>query len=485
MTRILLAALGLCAFTACGGKSGTMTLKIVTSPGDDPFSDAAQVRFTLGDTAHVSTVPVSMGHFNFKISGKPLNKTAPILVDALDGSGNVVAHGQSPAVIFQPVDQGPIAIWVGRPGRVAAAAAALTVPVTQPDGSSLNQPLPRTEMASTAILGLGALFAGGRDANGAPMVNTAVYDIYTHGVIPTANLPKAVAGAVAGPVTSVHAVVFGGATMGGFGMPGAPDAALNLFDPTVGIGVWAPLRADPIGARAYADATVLSSGSILVSGGFDGNGAPLSSAGLINPDGTIKLTQLASPMAAARAGHAVAPAKFSDGGEGAILFGGLPAGSTGAPVAERLVGQAFSAYDVGAQANRSGATATRMPTGDVLVLGGKTAAGAQSSGLVITPNAPSATVTPLPGALSVAREGHTATLTGNDLVVCGGADASGALQASCDVFDAMTYARKSTVPLAAARRGHSAQLLETGIVLIAGGIGSDGAPLASIEIYTP
>jgi hypothetical protein len=108
-----------------------------------------------------------------------------------------------------------------------------------------------------------------------------------------------------------------------------------------------------------------------------------------------------------------------------------------------------------------------------------------ASGLVITPTVPAATVTPLPMALSVAREGHTATLTGNDLVVCGGADATGMALASCDVLDAMTYGRKSTVPLAVPRRGHTAEAMETGVVVIAGGVGSDGAPLASMEIYTP
>jgi hypothetical protein len=76
-------------------------------------------------------------------------------------------------------------------------------------------------------------------------------------------------------------------------------------------------------------------------------------------------------------------------------------------------------------------------------------------------------------------------LTGNDLVVCGGADATGMAQASCDILDATTYGRKSTVPLAVARRGHTSETMETGVVVIAGGVGSDGAPLASIEIYTP
>jgi hypothetical protein len=189
-------------------------------------------------------------------------------------------------------------------------------------------------------------------------------------------------------------------------------------------------------------------------------------------------------MVAPRVFHAAAAAKFPDG-DGAVLFGGLPTGTTGAPVAERLLGQAFITYDVGAQENRLYATATAMPNGDVLVLGGKTATGAVASGLVITPTSPAPTVTPLPNALSVARANHTASLTGGDLVVCGGVDAAGVTQGTCDVLDSMTYARKSTIMLATPRSGQSSETMETGLVVVAGGFGPDGAPLQSIEIYTP
>jgi hypothetical protein len=53
------------------------------------------------------------------------------------------------------------------------------------------------------------------------------------------------------------------------------------------------------------------------------------------------------------------------------------------------------------------------------------------------------------------------------------------------VLDATSYALKRTLPLAAGRTGHSAAPLETGPVVIAGGRDQSGAPLASIEIYTP
>jgi hypothetical protein len=58
-------------------------------------------------------------------------------------------------------------------------------------------------------------------------------------------------------------------------------------------------------------------------------------------------------------------------------------------------------------------------------------------------------------------------------------------QASCDVLDATTYTVKRSFMLAAARKGHAAVVLDNGLIVLAGGLGSDGNPLASIEIYTP
>ncbi len=466
-----LALLSLLSVIGCGGQTGTLTLNIVTSPADDPFADAVNVRVTVGDSVTVKTMPVNMGHFNFNFSQKPSTDAMPVLVEALDMANNVVAYGKTPSISLTAVDQGPYAVWVGRPGRAAPAAAGL-MPA-------------KTEFAAVAINGLGILYAGGRDKDGNTLQTTEVYDVFTHGIIETAPMNSVRAGAVGTAVAGIRAVVFGGATQMGLATPGAPLNSVELFDPTVGTGLWAPLAGDVTDARSAANVTALPSGAALVSGGNDGNGSPLASAALISTDTSPRLTAVSGPMVAARLGHATGPAKFPDG-DGAILFGGLPTGST-LPVAERLVGQSFTAYDMGdlgMQPNRLLATATALADGRVLILGGKDASGPLASGFIITPNLP-ATVTPVPNALSVPREGHTATRVGNDILVCGGGTTGGALDDSCDLIDGTSVAIKETIKLGAGRRDHTATVLEIGLVLIAGGTGPDGSPSGAIEIYTP
>ena len=484
MNRILIASLFLVSLAACGGKTGTLSLDIVVSPTDDPFADAASVRFTIGSSAYVDTETVSAGHFNLNVKQKPESTNGPVLVEALDAGGNVIAHGVSPVLTLSAMDQGPIAIWVGRPGKVATTSAAISVLTTLADGTQAATPSPRTDMAATTVTGLGVLFCGGRDVNGNALPTTAVYDVFTQAIINTSDMETARAGGLAAASTSVQAWAYGGAQSVGIGTPGTPQSTIELFDPTTGLGVWAPLPTDAFTARSFPNGAVLASGDTLITGGVDGNGMPLNTGGLVNPSGAIRLTAIATPMAAARSGHAVAAAHFSDG-DGAILFGGLPVGST-LPVAERLLGQTFAAYSLGTTTpNLVNATATTMPNGDVLILGGQLDDGTvTSSGIVITPGVSPPTVKVQANMLSAARAGHSATLSGSDLVVCGGADGTGTLQGSCDIIDTSSYAIKATVPLATPRRNHVSQLLETGDIVLAGGLGSDGKPTAAIELFT-
>jgi hypothetical protein len=414
-------ALALLLAAACGGKKGTVEIDIVVSPLDDPFTFAAQARFTIGD--QMQSVPVTNGHFSFSIDLDPPKDAEPIIVEALDSAGNVIGHGQTPALALQPIDQGPFSVWVGRPGTVAAARAALAAG--------------RTEIAAFGATGLGVMFAGGRDATGAALANTAVYDVYTHAIIQSEDgslkpmtTPRAGAAATA---SSPRGIVYGGAQSTGIGTAGGALASGELFDPSGG-GLWSAVPASAATDAAYApQTTILGSGSALVSGGLSATGDAITSALLISTSGTITLTPL-SPMVAKRYRHASGAARFPDG-DGALLIGGLADGDPGPPV-ERLIGQAFTTFTANGVENRWDATATAL-SGGVLLVGG-TIPGASgrvaTTSVVFIPTETTGDPQRYDTLLPTPRAQHTATLVGDDLLLCGGVDATGAPIASCELI---------------------------------------------------
>ena len=94
--------------------------------------------------------------------------------------------------------------------------------------------------------------------------------------------------------------------------------------------------------------------------------------------------------------------------------------------------------------------------------------------------------------MHVARNGQTATLLpdGSVLVVGGYNDTTGTGSANDSLSSAELYSLRTrtwtlTGHLRTARSFHTATLLRSGQVLVAGGYGPTGAPLASAEIYTP
>jgi hypothetical protein len=86
--------------------------------------------------------------------------------------------------------------------------------------------------------------------------------------------------------------------------------------------------------------------------------------------------------------------------------------------------------------------------------------------------------------MRVAREGHTATLTTEGLIlVIGGANDTGTL-ASVELFDPATGLFGDVGQLKTGRVDHTATLLPDGRVLVAGGLGRNSLPVDSIEILT-
>jgi|GEM_PF-4473139 len=474
MNRLFLSLSLAAGLMACGGKHGTLKLEIITTPAENPFLNASTVRVTIGDTGTVQTAPINAtGGFSLDLSPKPdANKSEVVLVEALDAQGQVVAYGNSPILSLQPQDNGPIGVWVARPNSIVSAATSLPKDYVRYTGvSAVNVP------------NLGVVYAGGFDGTAATTATAVYYLLNPASTIVGAAMNHARGNANLISTSGTRAVIFGGAAASD---GSAPTASPEIFDPSEASGLWAALTGDVVDARSLATQVTLGSGAVLISGGLDSNKARLRTAALINTDASPRVTALSSVMFTPRVGHCGAAARFPDG-DGAILFGGLPAGSSD-PVAERLIGgQVFAQYigtDLATEPSRDGATCTSLSDGSVLVLGGADSTGALDSGLVISPGTVP-TVRRIPAAMTTARVGHTATLVKNQILVCGGADKAGVIQKSCDLLDAASGAILSTLQLGYARRDHSAVLIDTGVVVIAGGLIEGGNPTTSIEIYTP
>jgi hypothetical protein len=203
----------------------------------------------------------------------------------------------------------------------------------------------------------------------------------------------------------------------------------ELYDPSTG--AWTATRG-MVTPRFHHIATLLPDGRVLVTGGMDSEygGAVLASAELYHPDtGTWEPT---SPMSVARRNH----------------------------------------------------TATLLPDGTVLVIGGSDGAGALQS-TAETYDPASGTWSQV-DAMTVARAYHSATLLPDGRVlVAGGSDQDWAHSASSELFDPVTGRWATVSSMAQPRRQHSATLLPTGHVLVAGGFHEYTGIHTTAEAYDP
>ncbi len=136
-------------------------------------------------------------------------------------------------------------------------------------------------------------------------------------------------------------------------------------------------------------------------------------------------------------------------------------------------------------------TATLLPGGMVLVVGGQAGRGASATAELVDPTR--GVVARLP--LSRPRSGHTATLLlDGSVVVLGGRDEEGRARADGEIFEVPVSEERSyaielgafrrAAALATARADHSATLLPDGTILVVGGRNA-GGELSSAEVYDP
>jgi hypothetical protein len=121
----------------------------------------------------------------------------------------------------------------------------------------------------------------------------------------------------------------------------------------------------------------------------------------------------------------------------------------------------------------SGHTATSLPGGDVLLIGGEAR---DASGLVVSSNQivryrhQTGEFEVLPGTLTTGRVAHSATLlTDGSVLVVGGTDGSGNVLSACERIDPFTGASSAVPSLDTPRVLHTAVLLNDGRVYVACG----------------
>jgi hypothetical protein len=258
-----------------------------------------------------------------------------------------------------------------------------------------------------------------------------------------------------------------------------------------------PGRFTPTGSmqtgRGLHTATLLSNGKVLVAGGgvrwgirFCGGGDPTATAELYDP--VAGFTTTASSMTSPRYAHTATLLT-----NGAVLitggFGPPPPDceDLGQPVlgsAELFNSSAGFFQPTGNMAElREGHTATLLPNGRVLIAGGGDQVGRSSKTAELYD--PAAGIFASTGRMTTPRSGHSSTLLANGKVlIAGGVDTSNpdspTTTSAAETYDPTTGTFTVVGSMKSARAGHTATLLATGRVLIAG-----GSDLPTAEVYDP
>jgi hypothetical protein len=209
-------------------------------------------------------------------------------------------------------------------------------------------------------------------------------------------------------------------------------------------------------------------------------------------DVTTNTWSAASPMPTERV--AGQTATLLPGGK-LLVVGGVKSAGAGTAAAD-LFDPVGAAWTTVAPMNvmRSSHAATLLADGRVLVTGGSTVSSTAAKGYVNNTSAeiydPVANTWTLTPPMSAARSHHTATLMGDGKVlVVGGENVGYLVGSTAEIYDpvANSWAAPRVQPLSP-RSQHTATLLPSGLVLIAGGFDIvDGllTPLASAELYDP
>jgi subtilase family serine protease len=237
-------------------------------------------------------------------------------------------------------------------------------------------------------------------------------------------------------------------------------------------------------AREWHTATMLSNGKVLVAGGF---GPPYGYTGQTTAelyDPATGIWTLTGSMNYARGAHTATVLP-----NGKVLVVGGDSGSGEIGTAE-LYDPTSGTWSVTGSLGtaREYHTATLLPNGKVLVAGGC------NNGFITFASAelydPSTGTWAPTGSLNESRTLYTATLLSNGKVLAAAGftwalPGVGGTINTAELYDPSTGTWSATSPLGQARNGFTATLLLDGQVLAAGGGGDSYTPITSTELYDP
>ena len=244
----------------------------------------------------------------------------------------------------------------------------------------------------------------------------------------------------------------------------------ELYDPsTNSFSTTGPLTTQ----RYNQTATLLGDGTVLIVGGHGGDGKGLRAAERYDPaTGTFVIP---GSMAAPRAHHTATI--LADGR--VLLAGGTNSLATSAELYDPATGL-FTATGA-MHESRYNHTATLLPDGRVLIAGGHDDRGSSYGHLRSFELYDPVTGTfSAGGAMMYDHYEHTATLLrSGKVLLAGGFGFSGV-----ETYDPATNSSNAVSGMIISRWGHTASLLDNGTVLIAGGADTYGA-VGSVELYDP